>query len=240
MEVAVSVALLILANLWLMVIPQTKKDDKHPRPANASYSGCRLTIGKLTGANSESNDGIQMGECWANTRVHNQKCAFFVPFEPGHEHYDSEGGPYGSCLALDQYPQASDMSETTNLANWCFFWETKVDPSSNASAAPLPSAPGEKGLPMPIVCPSNLKDCYSADWFEPGGKLGAYGDLYPTYGGIWFPLKDPSTRKPLFCQGLGLGCDTPNMRGLQLQHLINGTCDVEHKCHPPNGTNPKP
>lgn len=99
------------------------KADKSPNPAAISYSGCSLK--QPLDCNSHSDSDIQMGECWSNARVMQQKSAFFVPFPPGHQSYNSEGGPYGDCTAFACYPEESDMQEESNLSNFCFFWDGK-------------------------------------------------------------------------------------------------------------------
>lgn len=35
----------------------------------------------------------------------------------------------------------------------------------------IPSCPGKLVIPFPIVCPSNLKNCYSAHYYQEGGKV---------------------------------------------------------------------
>nr|QHB15613.1 SP32.0 [Bemisia tabaci] len=211
-----------------------KDNGMVPKPCTYSYSGCKLKGSKLN-FKTVSNDMIQMGECWANTRVLGQRVAFFVPVSPSVKNYGSEGGPYGSCHAYAGCPTADELEASDNPAEFCFIWETNPNgggnkkKGNNGTDTCNPKCPGSPALPMPIVCPSTLKCCYSADWYEKGGKLEKYGNLVPTYKGVWFPLKGRKDHKPLFCPGLNLGCPTPTYRDLQLHHLEERKCDVS-KC----------
>lgn len=250
--------------------------DKSPNPASISYSGCQLSSSLRCSSHSDSD--VQMGECWSNSRVMGQKSAFFVPFQPGHQSYSSEGGPYGTCTAYACFPVENQLQSSSNLANFCFFWDGKdhtveqdgglekrkekkgkkkkngkqitnnndVDTtgeeesskstkptSANASASAstsgsneMPKAPGSVVIPMPMICPSNLQDCYSQSYFEQGGKLEAYASLKPTYQGVWFPPKNSQNHQPMFCDGLNLGCPTPTMQELQTQNLAKQNCDI--------------
>jgi hypothetical protein len=408
-------ALLLLVMLAVTGMPI--KADKSPNPAAISYSGCSLK--QPLNCNSHSDSDIQMGECWSNSRVMQQKSAFFVPFKPGEKSYHSEGGPYGTCTAYACFPSESDMQEESNLSNFCFFWDgkdhtvipngglsrrglferdgtasddgdpntsqnmtkttdptttdpttadptttdptttdptttdpttadpttadpttadpttadpttadpttadptttdptttdpTAVDPntgtapdpttgnnatstgtgtssgtkgknkykhkkmkktkkpkkpkkpkttkkpkkpktiktktkkkekspsstggsssSSQSSNSSMPNAPGKVVIPIPMICPSNLANCYSANYFEKGGKLEVYANLIPTYTGLWFPPKNKN-HEFMFCKGLGLGCPTPTMRNLQLQHIGDQHCDTSKCKVPPN------
>lgn len=62
----------------------------------------------------------------------------------------------------------------------------------------IPKAPGSQVIPPPMVCPSNLGNCYSKDYFEPGGKLQNYANVIPTYKGDWFSGKDEK-HQYMFC-----------------------------------------
>lgn len=100
--------------------------------------------------------------------------------------------------------------------------------SSSQTSTTLPKAPGKVVIPIPMICPSNLANCYSQNYFEPGGKLQVYANLVPTYAGPWFPPKGKD-HHALFCEGINLGCEAPTMRNLQSHRIEAQKCDVA-KC----------
>lgn len=93
------------------------KRDLSPNPAAESHSGCRMKKGLQKrdggkgGCATHTDTGIQIGECWSNTRVMGQKAAFFSPVSPGEKSYRNEGGPYG-----EQRLRANDVRSLKLIA----------------------------------------------------------------------------------------------------------------------------
>lgn len=67
----------------------------------------------------------------------------------------------GECCAYNIYPTASEIGEVANANYACFTWET----SDKKQGLGPPTMPKTQMIPYPVVCPSNLKLCYSQYWY---------------------------------------------------------------------------
>ncbi|XP_018913233.2 uncharacterized protein [Bemisia tabaci] len=206
----------------LVGIETTFGQNGDPHPAASSFSGCKIKWPLNGGCYAKLTVLVQAGQCWANTRIANQKSAYFVPVPPTTPGYNAQGGPYGICTGCNWVPKATDLVASNNPADFCFFWHDAAHPVL---------APGKPTIPMPIICPSNLNPCPSLNWYEPGNKLGMYADWKSAYEGVWFGPRDkPPSYKALYCNGLNLGCETLTNRDFQFPRIV-GKCDVT-KCRP--------
>lgn len=129
--------------------------------------------------------------------IHNQVFATFEPVD-GSMFASREGGPYGqshsescplqlltlghagTCCAHGKHPASGDLQEHPNPNYFCFAWhgQGKVE---NA----LPEFPGKAVTPFPAICPHNLKDCYSDEYYERGGPVSGF---YQPFGTRMLPL----------------------------------------------------
>ena len=130
----------------------------------------------------------------------------------------------------------SDKDYSNNSTSKASGSDSDSDSGSQSSTnSSMPTAPGQAVIPIPMICPSNLPDCYSADYFEEGGKLQVYANVVPTYQGLWFPPKNKN-HEYTFCKGLDLGCSAPTMRNLQSKNIGNQDCDISKCKVPANST----
>lgn len=104
----------------LIAVPLASLADKSPGPSDKVYQGCKPKESwiKANMEGSKANDGIQMGECFSNTRVSPNAFAYFVT---NHEKDEAEGAPYGMCRAFTVNPTAEDLE--SDLESTCGFWD---------------------------------------------------------------------------------------------------------------------
>lgn len=142
------------------------KRDPSGVPADIFSEGCALKNPKF--AVPKSNPGIQVGECYVNSRIMKQKFCIFEP-DAARITASLEGGPYGTCSCYDQFPKATDLMSFENLNYACMAW------TKNSGGGTAPAIPGTKCIPFPIVCPTSLikssKGCYSKNYFAQGGPV---------------------------------------------------------------------
>ncbi|CEH17835.1 hypothetical protein CBOM_04222 [Ceraceosorus bombacis] len=199
------------------------KRDKSPDPAVATYQGCKLNDAFIAKHkhNSKTNEGIQMAECFSNCRISPNAFAYFLVDD---SNIKREGYPYGTCTAFSVQPTIDDLAEGDPEMHMCGFWDR--------GGVMLEEAYGRSFVNMPMICPHNLKGCYSKDYYSPGGKLAEFANVKPTYDGHIWPPKDQD-HELQYCECLNCGCPTPTYAEFQ-QIPIPG-CDPKTMCKPYQG-----
>ncbi|PWN49522.1 hypothetical protein IE53DRAFT_139363 [Violaceomyces palustris] len=196
------------------------KRDPAPFSADRAHEGCTVnkefhkgqtftdSKGRTQKCSFKVNEDIQMGECFSNPRILNNVFAIFEPLDISSKSYTSEGGPYGTCTAWNCQPSQDDVQAVDDPRYTCFQWTGR----HVVQSGPVATLPGNAFVPPPIVCPSNLDNCYSEEYYVSTG-LDALADLVPTYSGIYFSKK--VNGKPTYCNCFNCGCDRPTYAQLQ-------------------------
>lgn len=168
------------------------KRDLSGNPATRAYQNCALRFRNkisLPDVNITCNPGVQAGECYVNARVHHEDFATFEPDDGDDFLAHREGGAYGTCCGYSKFAKSNDLIETSNPNYWCFIWEGKGKEPAPGEEAPKDGFPGMVAIPYPLICPHNLQNCYSKDYFKNGFKMEGWADTVPNATGFWYPPK---------------------------------------------------
>ena len=75
----------------------------------------------------------------------------------------------GTCCAYNAMPLAEDVISPPNPNYWCFKWQGAGKPQMEEV-----KLPGTAAIPFPPICPHNLNNCYSIDYYTSNGRVGVW------------------------------------------------------------------